>query len=196
MPPVIEREKSRARAAVLAVMASGLLAAPGCHREAVTFISPSTLPPAIAPISGARGVRAYTQKDTSTWVTYEIEETYPGAKTLGQISERLQRAGWSPLKNDWLNPRAVTSHVRGWFFFVDPRSKPPAAVHRWSAPWRNAAGDIVFYELHYQSPYRGPASAKSPPDNARLLVTAALIPGPLASALAAPPPAGPPVGKP
>jgi hypothetical protein len=158
-----------------------LLTVAGCQPSGYSKIPTSDLPDFLRPLPGATNVLATRQDDSSTWVHYSLEEPYPANEALRSISMGLERAGWRPLPNDFLNPTIPSSHVRGWTDFDDSTISPPARVHQWLAQWRNARGDIVWYALRYHSPSRLQSPPLVSPDNSHLQVAGALIPAALAA---------------
>ena len=101
--------------------------------------------------SGATGVKQ------SRWqghdqILYRIQASYPADDLLKTITARLNRSGWRPLKEDWLNPGLPSSHVRGWTYYEDETTKPPTSVRAWGAQWENGAHDILEYTLEYRCP--------------------------------------------
>lgn len=83
---------------------------------------------------------------------YRAVAEYPANEIIACISERLEKARWQPLKDDFWNPGLPSSHVRGWTHFVDSIVHPEATVDQWSGQWTNATGDVAWYTLQYVYP--------------------------------------------
>jgi hypothetical protein len=117
---------------------------------------PKTAEDALTPISGAAGLVRAGGAYESFWVTYTVKRKYPAIDVIDEISSRLKKLGWRPLKDDWLNPGSPTSHVTGWTEFVDATpASAPQHVDQWRAQWENDDGEIVLYNFSYYSPTAG-----------------------------------------
>jgi hypothetical protein len=88
-------------------------------------------------------------------VSYLVREPYPAKTTLAEIREHLDKAGWKPLKKDWLNPTVDSSQVRGWYEYKEMRNGSLRNVREWSGQWRDANGAVIAYSLNYL-PGKGP----------------------------------------
>lgn len=84
--------------------------------------------------------------------SYHVSSKFPATPVIGWISDRLQKAGWEPLKYDFLNPDSPSSHVTGWTYFLDGRKRPAPCVHQWLGDWKDASGNIVRYGFRYTQP--------------------------------------------
>lgn len=124
---------------LFAVTVASLL---GCRR-------PSPRNPALVVLPGSTNVH-WSQDNEA--VAYKINEAYPAKNTLKSIYAHLEKQGWKPLKEDFLNPGIPTSDVRGWTEFVDGTSTPDQWVRQWGTDWTNAKGDVVVVFLRYYSP--------------------------------------------
>jgi hypothetical protein len=108
-------------------------------------------PHSLIVLPGAKDVHYGSLKGTDQ-VRYELQVRYPAKSTLAELSNQLAKQGWKPLKNDFLNPKLPSSHVRGWTFFGDATRKPEETVRAWMADWTDAKGNVVTYALRYRSP--------------------------------------------
>ena len=80
---------------------------------------------------------------------YHINVKFPAANVITWVSDKLEAAGWKPLRHDFLNP--YSNQVHGWQEFVDgPRAS--TCVHQWIGNWRNSSGGIVRYAFRYERP--------------------------------------------
>jgi hypothetical protein len=113
------------------------------------------------PLKGAEKVRYDKGAYDSLHVAYGLKEKYPAKDVLGQISGRLKKLGWEPLKEDWLNPGTPSSHVSGWGEYVDGTVEPERQEHHWLAQWKNRAGDVVVYSFTYSYPRQGKPDLQS-----------------------------------
>ncbi len=113
-------------------------------------------PEALVVVIGARNVQFFAGANEGLGVAYLLTDEYPARKTRGQISSRLRKLGWVPLKRNWLNPELPSSHEAGWQDFPDPMGKPPRYVYQWGAQWQDATGNLVAYSLRYEYPLGGP----------------------------------------
>jgi hypothetical protein len=109
-------------------------------------------------------------------VTYRLHEPFPAAGLLAHIREALPAPEWQPLEHDWLNPDIRSSLQDGWGDFVDGTTKPSTRVHEWCAQWRDAQGNIVFYDLRYASAARLAPGERNIPDNDSVHVAAVWFP--------------------
>jgi hypothetical protein len=116
---------------------------------------PKSVEDALAPVSGATGVIREGGAYESFFVSYTVKRAYPAKDVIDEIGSRLNKLGWRPLKDDWLNPGSPTSHVRGWSEYFDSTRGPPLHVDTWNAEWENDAGEIVLYSFDYSYPTSG-----------------------------------------
>jgi hypothetical protein len=105
-------------------------------------------------------------------LTYLLDTDYPAESTISFISAGLQKRGWEPLRDDFLNPGLPSSQVRGWQY-EDPSREPRTSVRTWACDWEDRANNITLYGLKYQYPMSG---AHDPPDARMLHVVALYIP--------------------
>ena len=108
---------------------------------------------------------------------YEMDEPYPAKTALKSISDQLDRRGWKPLQNSYLQPDRPSSHVTGWDKFQDGRKTPWVHVRQWMAEWTNSKGDVLMYALRYEWPNDGP------PNTSRARLNSVLIPAKAAKAV-------------
>jgi hypothetical protein len=163
------RQKLIIRARLGVVVA--LLAA--CSRQAAT--QQLHVPPQIVVPADAYDVRSETKTDGRVEVTYRVHEPFPADGLLARIRGALPAPAWQPLEHDWLNPDNPSSLQTGWSDFLDGTKSPTKRVHAWTAQWRDAQGNVVFYGLSYDSAVTG-SDDPSPPDNDKLRVAAAWYP--------------------
>jgi hypothetical protein len=116
---------------------------------------------ALIVLAGANDVKRGPGAYESFYVAYNLTEQYPARNTIRQILSRLSNLGWTPLKEDWLNPGLASSHVRGWTDFLDNTKGPLQHVHQWSAQWQDSRGNIVTYSLRYSYPDGAPRDLHS-----------------------------------
>jgi hypothetical protein len=112
-------------------------------------------------LDGATNIRRDPGGYGSFHIAYGLTEKHPASNSLQQITSRLWALGWTPLKEDWLNPGLPSAHVRGWTEFIDGTSTPARRVHRWGAQWQDESGNIVDYTLNYGYPKSGPQDLQS-----------------------------------
>ena len=106
-------------------------------------------------------------------LTYLLDTDYPAESTISFISAGLQKRGWEPLRDDFLNPGLPSSQVRGWMQYEDASREPRTSVRQWASDWEDGAHNITLYDLKYQYPMSG---AHDPPDARMLHVVALYIP--------------------
>ncbi|MDO8681899.1 MAG: hypothetical protein Q7N50_00260 [Armatimonadota bacterium] len=112
-------------------------------------------PPSLIVLPGATDVDHVRYKGNYQ-LSYKLQERYPAKHALREISARLAKQGWKPLKEDFLNPGLPTSHIRGWTEFYDATRTPEERVRAWASDWKNAKGDVVRYAFYYHSPTNQP----------------------------------------
>ena len=157
-----------ARALVVIVTMAG-----GCARERTLEVS--ELPSELPVPAGARDVNARADRN-GVAVTFHVPVPFPAETFLSNIQGMLQKSGWTPLRNDWLNPTLLSSHVRGWTFQYDSTVSPRAGIHQWLGQWQNESGDIVAYVLRYSSPSPEEMHASAAPTTDDLEVIAMRMP--------------------
>jgi hypothetical protein len=115
----------------------------------------------LVPLKGASDVRNDKGWGDSLHVGYRLSAKYPAQDILNQISGRLEKLGWEPLKEDWLNPGTPSSHVNGWGEIMDDQSGSLLHVHQWIAQWKKGTGDVVIYSFSYSYPRGGKQDLQS-----------------------------------
>jgi len=105
--------------------------------------------PALIVYPGGTGVMAHTRGGMDQ-LTYDVVAEFPAADVIGWISHKLERAGWEPLKYDFLNPGLQSSQVTGWEYFLDGIKDPIQCIHQWLGQWKDAAGNFVDYGFRYK----------------------------------------------
>jgi hypothetical protein len=140
--------KCNVRLSIWFILLFAVLLCAGCSQK-----SPSN--PALILLPGARDVRQ-TKLEGTDQLNYTLKEAYPARAALKDIKTRLEKLGWKPLEDDYLNPGLPSSHSRGWTEFIDGIRQPNETVQQWLADWQNNKGDIVRYGLVYRSPFNGP----------------------------------------
>jgi hypothetical protein len=157
---------------LVAAMAALVLTA-GCTKEAPREAAPAVHPDILIVLSGAEDVRH--SKDSDGSVSYRLIEPYPADGTLTEIRSRLERQGWKPTSEDFMNPGTTNSHDRGWMNYIDG-TRNDATVFHWSAAWESTRGDRVEYSLRYEyAKDAGPFSAKPPLQLTALYMTAPTV---------------------
>jgi hypothetical protein len=83
-------------------------------------------------------------------LSYHVSSKFPATPVIEWISDKLQKAGWEPLKYDFLNPELPSSHMTGWTYFLHGIKDPTVCVHQWLGDWKDASGNIVRYGFRYK----------------------------------------------
>jgi hypothetical protein len=104
-------------------------------------------------VPGATDITFTNDNDGGVW--YWVADSYPGIRTLDTISDDLRSRGWTPVREDPLNPGQISSHERGWARFSLETGQ---VVHQWLGGWRDPGGNIMVYSLEYRA-----ARGGSPP---------------------------------
>jgi hypothetical protein len=100
-------------------------------------------------LPGATDVRS-KQADDGDPVTYKVDVPHPAQPAILEIRNRLERAGWRSLNEDFLNPDSPSSIVRGWTEFEEAvPGQRQGWVFQWMAQWEDSTGRIVEYVLRY-----------------------------------------------
>lgn len=131
------------------------------------------LPPHLQPLPGAT-IEAYGSSANGTVVRYHVTSCYPPTRELRAIAARIP-SGWSPRRDDALNPGSPTSIVRGWYTAAEQSQGVYFDLHQWSGQWQNARGDLLQYDLVYREPLNVPSPLRRP-QNCQLQITASLLP--------------------
>ncbi len=127
-------------------------------------------------LAGATNI-SYAKVDNTDQVTYNLKAAYPAPEFIDQLLKKTNDMGWTPLKEDFLNPGLPTSIVRGWSDYEDASRKPNTKVHSWQTDWQNKNGDVLIYGLKYRYPLN------SQPDMSSMNVFAIYIPAKLAETM-------------
>jgi len=154
----------------------GALSSTACHPNPAADLR---IPPEVVVVRDAFDVRPEHKTDGSTTVAYRVHEAFPADTVLQSIRAALPATKWDAVPMDWMNPDVPSSHQRGWTSWTDGTKTPPTWVHQWSAQWRDKQGNIVYYELRYDSvltPDKRPDDLLKRPDNDVLRVTGAWVP--------------------
>lgn len=149
------------------VLVSAFFVGGGCRRnaEGESKYSDSLL---VAPSGNDAKYLSY--RDGRQQLTYAVDSKYPAENVLSFLSTELQKRGWKPLREDFLNPGLPSSHVRGWVMFKDATQTTTATVWAWTADWENMTHDITMYALKYEESQNTTLGLKT------LLVVAIYIP--------------------
>lgn len=105
--------------------------------------------PALIVYPGSTDVRTGTRGQMDQ-LSYDVLAKFPASHVIIWISHKLEKAGWEPLKYDFLNPGLQSSQVTGWTYFWDGRKEPVLCVHQWLGQWKDAAGNFVDYGFRYK----------------------------------------------
>lgn len=138
-----------ARFAMMLVLSGGLCAASCTAPQAERPQSNTTESLVVLP--GAKTVNYSSENEGA--VTYELDELYPGDRALNEIKSRLERAGWHPLADDFLNPGLPLSFSRGWIAYADATAGPrdTKQLLTWVGQWEDASGRIAWYTFTYDA---------------------------------------------
>jgi hypothetical protein len=123
----------------------------------------------------AKSPKYFRWPDGRQQLTYTTETEYPAEDVLSFFRAELEKRGWKPLPQDFLNPDIPSSLKRGWTFFEDHTQKPWTGVYAWAADWENGPHDLTSYILKYESP------TNSTHDLKNLQVIALYIPAEMAA---------------
>ena len=122
----------------------------GCRGQRQS--SPSESIPAYLVVSpGATSIK-HKWFNGQEQLSYHNQAEYPADDLLNTIKDRLDKLGWKPLKEDFLNPGTPSSLIQGWSFFNDDTTQPKTSVRSWITQWENPSHDIVEYALTYRCP--------------------------------------------
>jgi hypothetical protein len=146
----------------------------GCHTKSSQ--NPKDYSDSLLVLSGASDI-SYAKVGNTDQVMYTVKVEYPALNIINELQSKTDGKGWSPLKEDFMNPGIPTSIVRGWTKFEDASKQPITEVHAWVTDWQNKKGDILQYHLTYRYPI------KSQPDMSSLKVVAIYFPADTAAAL-------------
>jgi hypothetical protein len=146
----------------------------GCQTKASQ--DPKNYSGSLIVLPGALNIN-YAKVNNTDQVTYNLKVAYPAPEVISQLLKKTSDMGWSPLKEDFLNPGLPTSIVRGWSDYEDASRKPNTKVHSWQTDWQNKNGDVLIYGLKYRYPLN------SQPDMSSMNVVAIYIPVKLAETM-------------
>lgn len=107
-------------------------------------------------------------------LNYRVEAKFPAAGVIGFISYKLHENGWHALAHGFIDPKIISSAVRGWTTLVDASRRPERYVHEWLYDWQDTSGNTVEYTFRYTSPKNFASNLKD------LQVSAVYIPATLA----------------
>ena len=127
-------------------------------------------------LSGATNIN-YAKVNDTDQVTYNLKAAFPAPEVIDQLLKKTSDMGWTPLKEDFMNPGLPTSIVRGWSDYEDASKKPNTKVHSWQTDWQNKNGDVLIFGLKYRYPLN------SQPDMSSMNVVAIYIPAKLAETM-------------
>jgi len=87
----------------------------------------------------------------TTQLRYHLDAPYPASNVISWIAARLQKANWTALANDFLNPDLSPSRMRNWDGgFLEGLKDPGICVHMWTGDWKDPNGNIVRYIFRYR----------------------------------------------
>jgi hypothetical protein len=109
------------------------------------------LQPSFIVAPGAKEVRSTTFNGRDQ-LTYRVHSPHPAREVLDLINGELRSQGWTPRREDYLNPGVPTSNVRGWTYFDDLTTNPQSSVWQWNGEWESSRHNIVLYILEYRCP--------------------------------------------
>jgi hypothetical protein len=144
------------------------------------------LPDGLIVLAGSKTTSSYSVRGMYR-VEYQIQEKYPAAKSIQEISSQLEKKGWKPLSNYFVYPESQTSHVTGWIYYKDPPKAPTWMVYAWSSDWEDSNHNIVSYTFRYSDPIAkyNESVFVLKPDNKNLIITAIYMPAEAARKLRA-----------
>ena len=145
MPRALRRANVSDYALFMAFVAS--LFGVACKYGAVG--SQRARPDALIVLPNAIDVRDTNENEGT--VVYRLNEEYPALPVIQTIQSRLERSGWHPLREDFLNPGLPSSLVRGWTSHEDRTQGRAAQVYQWMAQWEDDSKRIVWYDLTYDA---------------------------------------------
>ncbi len=146
----------------------------GCHAKSSQ--NPKGYSDSLIVLSGASNI-SYAKIGNTDQVMYTVKVEYPALDFINELRSKIDGKGWSPLKEDFMNPGIPTSIERGWTEFEDASKQPNTEVHAWVSDWQNKKGDVLQYHLTYRYPI------KSQPDMSSLKVVGIYFPSDTAAAL-------------
>lgn len=146
----------------------------GCKTQSSQ--NPKDYSDSLVVLSGAININ-YGKVNRTDQVWYNLKADYPATAVINQLLKTIEDKGWSPLKEDFMNPGMITSFVSGWSKYEDLSKQPNTIAHTWNSDWQNKNGDILKYVLGYRYPI------KAQPDMSSLSVVAIYIPADLAKAM-------------
>ena len=139
-------------AAALAVLLS-------CARFARATL-PDELGSALIVLPGAKNVQTRSAEGGSG-TSYDLDVPFPAAAPILEIVKRLEKLGWTALKEDSFNPGIPTSMVRGWTSFIDASKPVRVRRYSWASDWADSRGDRAYYVFRYEAPEAGQTPLRS-----------------------------------
>ena len=91
--------------------------------EARQQVESAERPAALILYPGATAIR-FDQRGSAYRLSYHVNSKYPATPVIELISNKLQNAGWKPLRYDFLNPHIPSSHLKGWQEFLQGTNEP------------------------------------------------------------------------
>lgn len=151
------------------MLAAITVAMPTCYAQVARSTKYSN---SLIEVSGAQNPTYLALSEGREQLTYTVAVEYPADKIVAFVSGELQKKGWKPLREDFLNPGIPSFNVRGWASFDDAVQKPAARVYQWMTDWEDRTRDITVYDLEYRYPTSGA------PNRSELHVLELYIPAP------------------
>ena len=108
-------------------------------------------PAALILYPGATEIR-FDERWGRDTVSYHVTSKFPATTVIELISNKLQKAGWEPMKYDFLNPGSPSSQTIGWTYFWKGINEPGVCVHQWLGDWKDPFGNIISYGFRYEQP--------------------------------------------
>ena len=102
-------------------------------------------------VQGAKNVARYDLAGGRRQLTYCVDAEYPAQSIIERIKRNLKTGGWTPTRQDYLNPGVASSLGRGWDYYEDHTTQPITSVRYWQVDWRRQR-EIVTYRLEYRCP--------------------------------------------
>ena len=126
---------------------SSLLLVSACNR---TEPQKAGTPSAPLIVAGEAKNVSYSTNNGADLVTYNLKVDYPATGVIQEITSKLAKEGYKPLKESFLNPGIPSSMERGWSEYTDATKDPKRTVHQWNTDWSNSDGEIVSYMISYE----------------------------------------------
>jgi hypothetical protein len=155
--------------------AAAAAVAVACSRHPIAGNATDELPAVLRPPHGALGVEQSVFPGKGSGVSYTVLVAYPAAGLVSEVQSRASSMGWSPSKEDLMNPGIPTSSGRGWTSYLDVSKGGRAAMHQWQSQWRNKDGGLLTYSFWYRTESVAGDWAPAVPDNDKLHVSAEVM---------------------